>query len=605
MSTASQETAGTATTAVAPAGPSGRTGRIRTLLSRGFVEPVSVAFGAAVLLFARLMFPAPVGVADNYDGSRLLCHLSLKSVANTDSMRMWVTWQYIHKSGYNCATDNYFGVDLPHPAYSSSQLLLLNVGNQLTRWLGLKNQFGDTALDLRVMAAVACVLIGIAIGLLFAVLRTRRLFRYLLCGALLVVVADASFIDFAASPLSEISAVIGLLFLLPALLLLFREGRSRWAGLALALGAGLFLTTSKAQMLVLIAPLALLMLAFPIRVAFLRGRIGARVIPVGALVVLLAGSYAFTPRQDPHFTLQTKADFLFNELLYVSPDPAADMKALGVPFYYQAQVGRTAWCQPFYISVQSTGQYDSKPDSVKYVARDKAAEPALEKAMSTGNTSKFLLTHPDRAIRVANDAANAFFYVRPTYTGSCWVTHDNQAIPLGNYAQVDQKAVQAGKIQNNPNQVDKRFTPVTSTLGLFRDTGLIPLLLLWLLPAAVAVRLLARRRERAAGERKALAWTTLFLTSVAILQFGAGAYFDGIDTSKHLNLSIFASVVAVVTAVATARLRPEPAAAADAGAVPDQTRKSEADVTSASTDKNLSVLVIIPTYNESENLEKI
>ncbi|MBW8807011.1 MAG: hypothetical protein JF587_24635, partial [Catenulisporales bacterium] len=121
-------------------------------------------------------------------------------------MRQWVTFQYTIKSDGNCDAAKYFNVDLPHPAYSSSQLLLLNLGYQLTQLIGLKN----TALDLRVLGAVACFFIGVAIGLLFAVLRTRRLFRYLLCAALLVVVADASFIDFAASPLSEISAVIGL-----------------------------------------------------------------------------------------------------------------------------------------------------------------------------------------------------------------------------------------------------------------------------------------------------------------------------------------------------------------------------------------------------------
>jgi dolichol-phosphate mannosyltransferase len=504
-------------------------------------------------------------------------------------MRRWVTWRYIIKSKMNCSSTPYNTVDLPQPPYSSSQLLLMNLGHQLTNLLGIK----DTALDLRVLGAVGCVFIGIAIGLLFAVLRASRKFRYVLCLALVIVIADASFIDFAASPLSEISAIIGVLYLLPAILLLFHGGRARWAGLVLALGAGLFLTTSKAQMLVLAVPVALLLIAFRVDVAFLKGRIGGRVIPAALVVVLAAGTSAFTPRQDPHFTLQTKADFMFNELLYVSPDPTADMKSLGVPDYYLTQVGRTAWCQPFYVSVRDTGIYLPSIQGDKFVARDRAADPQLERAMSFGNTTKFLLMHPERAIRVANDAANSFFYVRPTYTGSCWVKHAKQDIPLGNYG-----------TSHGPNSVDKRFTPVTSTLGLFRGAGLIPLLLLWFIPVGIVVRLLARRRNRATGERKAFAWMTLFLSSVALLQFAAATYFDGIDTSKHLNLSIFASVVAVLTAVATARLRPLPAdGSAVAGAIPDQARKSETDVESAAED--LSVLVIIPTYNEAENLEKI
>src|SRR5262249_28069850 len=158
---------------------------------------------------------------------------------------------------------------------------------------------------------------------------------------------------------------------------------------------------------------------------------------------------------------------------------------------------------------------------------------------------------------VANDVANSFFYVRPTYTGLCGGAHSKQANPLGNYA----------NYPNNPNSVDKRFTPVTTILGLFRGFGLIPLLILWLVPVWMAVKRPARpwseRVGRATGERRTFAWLTLFLSSVAILQFGAAGYFDGIDTAKHLNLSIFASVLAVVMAVAMAKMRSEPADAVD------------------------------------------
>src|SRR6185437_4867380 len=111
------------------------------------------------------------------------------------------------------------------------------------------------------------------------------------------------------------------------------------------------------------------------------------------------------------------------------------------------------------------------------------------------------------------------------------------------------------------SQVDKRFTPVTSILGIFDGLGLIPLLILWFVPVWIAIRRLARRVNRATSERRTFAWLTLFLSAVGLLQFGAAAYFDGIDTSKHLNLSIFASVLAVVMAVVTARMQPEAAGA--------------------------------------------
>ena len=462
LSTTSQEAGDRATgQALTPAAPH----RISAVLSRRFLEPVAVAFTSATLLFLRLLFPTPFGVADNYDGSRLLCHLSLYSTGSSSEMRMWVNFRYVIKpaSTWNCSKTPYGGsitnIDLPQPAYNSSQLILMNIGRYLTKLLGLKNSVGYSALDLRVLGAVACVFIGIALGLLFAVLRTRRLFRYVLIAALLAVIADASFIDFAVSPLSEISAVIGLLFLLPAIVLLFRGGRSRWAGAVLGFGAGLFLISSKAQMIVLVVPVVLLLVAFPLPVRRLSGRIGSRVVPVGLALLLAGCSVALTPKQDPHFTLQTKADFVFNELLYVSPDKSADMKALGVPSYYRSQVGHTAWCPPFFPSVQDTGTFQPSTGGDKYIARAQSNDPALEKALGTGNWVKFLLLHPDRAIRVANDSANSFFYTRPTYTGSCWIKHSAQSIPLGNY---DNK--------HSANAVDRRWTPVTSTLRLFRHT---------------------------------------------------------------------------------------------------------------------------------------
>src|SRR5258708_5948774 len=107
LSTTSQEAGGRATgQALPPTVPA----RISAVMSRRFLEPVAVAFTSATLLFLRLMVPTPVGVADNYDGSRLLCHLSLHSTSSSDYMRMWTTWRYVFKAGNTCATTPYFNV---------------------------------------------------------------------------------------------------------------------------------------------------------------------------------------------------------------------------------------------------------------------------------------------------------------------------------------------------------------------------------------------------------------------------------------------------------------------------------------------------------------
>src|SRR5205823_328053 len=102
----------------------------RALLAAGWAagwagrvfEPVAVGFGTATLLFARLNFPKQVGVADNYDGGRLLCHLSLVQRIHGGSVIQDYAWfKYVQRSGNTCGKDQYLQKDLPHPDYESSQ----------------------------------------------------------------------------------------------------------------------------------------------------------------------------------------------------------------------------------------------------------------------------------------------------------------------------------------------------------------------------------------------------------------------------------------------------------------------------------------------------
>jgi len=127
----------------------------------------------------------------------------------------------------------------------------------------------------------------------------------------------------------------------------------------------------------------------------------------------------------------------------------------------------------------------------------------------------------------------------PTTPGKAAMNAD-----LGNYAANSGEA---------PFSVDP-IAPVTAFFGLFRGLGLIPLLVLWFAPLAAAVRLASRRRDRASGDAKALAVITMLLSATAVAQFVVSAFGDGIDTAKHLNLSIYATALAIVTSIGCAVL---------------------------------------------------
>lgn len=543
--------------------------RLRT---RAVLEPLAVALGAATVLFTRLNVPNQVGVADNYDGGRLLCHFSLvQRIKGSSVIQNYAWFEYVQRPGNTCEKSQYLQKDLPHPAYESSQLLLMRIAKELGRVVGL-----NSTLDLRTVGFVSCVFIGGAIGLLFAVLRTRRLFRYLLAAAIVLITIDASFIDFSVSPLSEISAIIGLLYLLPATVLIVRGGRARGWGMLLALAAGFFLTLSKAQMVILAVPIGVLLAAFPLAARIragklgtldLTGRVGRRVLPVAAAMLLLGGSIGLTPKQDAHYAVINKADFVFTSLLRTSPDPVGDLKALGIPASYADQIGKAAFCKPHSIgAVQYQFMFEGKL-TTGYKSVGSLADTALAQGIARGTVTKFLLSHPDRAVRVMNDSAGDFFHVRPQFTVFCPSTPGKAALnqDLGNYAADSGKA---------PYSTDP-IAPVTAVFQLFQGLGLIPLLILWLAPLAVVVRLATRSRRRATGDAKAMAVLTMLLGTTAIAQFIATAFGDGIDGAKHLNLSVYASAVAVVTAVGCAVLTRR--AAQTVGDVPTDENASVAD----------------------------
>jgi dolichol-phosphate mannosyltransferase len=474
-----------------------------------------------------------VGVADSYDGPRLMCHLNVDMhlAQGAERLREFVTFRYDMNHKASCAAGHLGSISMPHVPYRSSQLLTLYAGRGVTRLLGLPGY-----LDLRAVGLVSCVLIGGAIGLLYWALAGPWLLRLLVCAALVLVVADPIFIDFAVSPFSEIAAVVGGLFVLPGVLLLAQGGRRRLAGLCVTVLGGAFLITAKTQDAVVVVPLAVLLCAF--RMPISRGtalvrridrRLRHRLLPAtGVAVLALCLVTVGGAKQDRKDGMLTMGNFVTASILPAGDDPRGDLRALGGSDWLAELAGKPVWC----ASAKDMGN----PDYKRFLS-----------GLSHQRIALFLAARPGRIPQILDGTAERFYDPRPGFT-VCSLSQGVMTSPkLANYGRADGAA---------PNSLDDRLTPVTGPLGLLQGTGFAPLAALWITPAAGALFVIRRHRHGRAGTGEAVA--TVLLVTVAILQFGVCAFGDGIDTSKHLDLAVFATACAWVTgatAVLLSRVR--------------------------------------------------
>jgi dolichol-phosphate mannosyltransferase len=494
------------------------------------VVAAAVGAGSAVLLILRLFVPRPVGMADNYDGVRLMCHLGVdvRLPRGTPRLRDYVYYRYDHRAEFSCHRHALGSIRLPDVPYRSSQVLVLYAGRALTRLLGLPGY-----LDLRAVGIVCCLLIGAAVALLYRVATLRHRYRLLLCGAVVAVVADTVFIDYAVSPFSEIASVIGLLFVAAGVLLLAGPSRRRrLAGIAVTGVSGLFLATAKTQNVPLLLPLAVVLLvpAVPIparlRAARLTGltgltgldrRLRHRLTGLVTVAVLAVGAVTVAGNQDKRTTQLGTADFVNVTLLPTSAHPERDLAELGGPAWLADYSGSPAWCAP--LTLQNGAAYRT-----------------YNQHLSHKRILSFLLNHPTRLLPILDKAASYFYKPRPTAT-LCTPGPNGRNVMvlawLGNYTHL---------AHTPPGRLDDRWAPVTGALGLLRGGGVGILLLLWLLPLAAVVATRRRRALRGVGMLLGLS------VAVAVTQYGASALADGIDTAKHLDLAVFATALAWVFA---------------------------------------------------------
>jgi len=406
---------------------------------------------------------------------------------------------YRHYFGY--AYFQYVPLHCARSPYATSELIPLWLARLLTPVLGLHG-----SLNLIALGVLMCVIAAAAIASLATALRIRPWAQVLIATVIWLIVADSAFFDIFASPYSEPAAIVGLLLVAAGLLQLGRDRPASVRGLVLAGMGGALVVLAKEQYVFLAAPICLaLVLASASRddgpgwARFRTPQVKAATAVAGLLAVLAVAYQvwnAHSPygvRTQPMRTVDTIFEHIVNP---ADKSKAADLRALGLP---------TSWAK-------YAGTYYWGPSSVRFDPLYHRYEPKL----TDSHMALYFLTHPEQIISVGDQAANEGLRVRVTY--------------LGNYSP------QASRPRTALDSRELVFSWLAQRLP--PRLGLLWLVLLWLATASVAV--IALRRRRVPWHRDG-AVVVMCMTGCAFVGFIPPAYFDGIESARHMavaNLSL-------------------------------------------------------------------
>jgi hypothetical protein len=475
--------------------PSGRNGR-RALYQTGLW--LFIFAGSLGLFVVRLLDPAPVGMADNGDGPRIMCGLGVGPVTGGHAARDSYAY-FRFAADPKCAS-----VSL----YDSSQRALLVAARWLTPIFGLPGRVNLIALGVLTAAIAAVGIASLATGL-----RLRVWAQLLVAAGLWLIMADAAFLDTYASPFSEGATLTGLLLVAAGVAYLGRGWPATIFGLVLAGTGGYLAILSKEQYLTLVLPVCLaLLLASAARDRrglrrFLTLRMGAAVL-VAAILAVTTNSYLQWDKTSAYAAAlhhEQAVDMIFQDIVNGHGNARAELRALGLPAQWARYAETDSWSNP--------------------TVRDDALYDRYSGQLTAGNIVHFLVTHPSRIASVGQAAAIQALRVRVRY--------------LGSYAP------SAG---HPPGALESRVAVVSGLeQAIPAGLGLLALLPLWVAMIAIAIAALCLR---GGYWRRAAAVVVLTMTGCAVAAFIPPAYFAGISLTRHLLGMNEATWLAVAVSVA-------------------------------------------------------
>ena len=448
--------------------------------------PPIVGVAAAVLMFVRLFLPHPVGMANNGDAVRLLCQFGAAPDAPPKATAKW----YFVRFWYPYT---------PHLTdcgnYPTTQTPVVWVTSVIHRHiLGLSG-----VIDLRELAVEYCLLVGVMVALAAHLLRAiRPLPRAALLAGLFLVLSEAVFADYAASPYSEPAALDGLLVVAVAGLAFVAGNRSRYrkAAFLAAWVAAVFAVGAKNEMVTLAIPLALLLGTRRFELKRVTWRYAERIVPALCVLSLAATAAWNLENAVPQDLQENFANEVTMTIMPQTSDPSAVATGLGLPASWGKYSG-TSWWSPHSIS--------NDPRLSKYVAK-----------FTDGNLAHFLAKHPTLAAETFASGGGPYLSFRSTLTGT-YPANEGYA----------------------PESQECRDCILQDVSHSLAWTGFTGVVLYWL--ACIAATAYLWRTSRPGSRRRAFALTSATLVGCLLVQYTTSVYGEGNEVVKHLAIGLFAA----------------------------------------------------------------
>lgn len=456
---------------------------------------LAVVLGAlgSVLMALRLLVPVPVGMANNGDGSRLMCHIGADVNGPPEPSARWLFARFAYDA---------LPPDASCTNYRSTQLLQLKITAWLHDLWGLPG-----VIDTRELIVQDCILAGLAIGVMVWLLRKSALSaRVLVAAALFLVIADATFADFVASPFSEPAALIGVLTVALAGVAVV-AGRQRRATFLIAVIGAMLAVGAKTSTMTLALPFVVFFATQSVDLPWLRSRLSRRVLPaVGALSIAATAAWV-TSGQPPHFEKINVANVVTMTIMPQSADPGEVAVELGFPRSFGRYSGSHWWSQQ---PIHADAHY-----------------PANRDLLTRANLAGYLASHPAGAIRLLASGADDYLAFRLDY--------------LGTYPE------DAGR---GPGSQECRLCLLPTISRAFVATGIAGIAAYWL-TCAIAAGFLVRRSDPDTL-RRGFAIVALTLIGCTMVQYVTAVAGEGNEVVKHLVIALYAAALAPIWLLAGA-----------------------------------------------------